>query len=187
MITQERAREILQKPELQQGLKNYQYIMQQVHAVNVSTDQTFQKTFETFYKLNRYPKEFRNLYFKLMQEKKNQSNISFKEIYDDVKYYYNKDRGGKARKEISFSSKLLHTLNDSYPIWDSVLTDKKHFNLRCNVETAVEVYKQYTHKYFDHVKSSCGQILIELFDEEFPVYKNISDVKKIDFILWQDR
>lgn len=188
MITQERAREILQKTELKKGIEKYKYIMLHLQEVDVSSDVEFQKAFETFYKLSRYPKEFRKLYFNLMEEKKNKSDVSFEEIFYIVKTFYKQiGKSNKDRTEISFSSKLLHTINDSYPIWDSVLTDKNHFNLKCNVKTAVSTYKSYEDKCNQLLNSSEGHDLIKIFNDECSLYAGISDVKKIDFILWQDR
>ena len=185
MITQEKAREILQKPGLKKGIEKYRYIMQQLNRVDVAADIEFQKAYKTFYYLRFCSQDFCKQYFKLMQQLKNNTKLDFETVFDKVKTFQQKN--GKDTNQISFSSKLAHTINPSNPIWDSIVTNENHFNLCCdNVDTAVAVYNEYKTKFNDYLSSSIGQELIKIFDEYLP-NSGISDVKKIDFILWQDR
>ena len=82
-------------------------------------------------------------------------------------------------------------MNPDIPVWDSVVTNK-HFGIKAPTGTKereqkiFERYRLYCEKYFEYLKSEEGQMLVAMFDETFPD-AGISDVKKIDFILWQDR
>lgn len=58
---------ILAKPKMRTGIERYQFIMEKVQRVDVSSDEGFQKTYENFYTLGRYPKEFRREYFAYME------------------------------------------------------------------------------------------------------------------------
>lgn len=64
--------------------------------------------------------------------------------------------------EVSFSSKLVHTLDPEQPIWDRNVTDR-HFG-----------YKIPTYGTKDREKN-----------EAFPK-TGFTDLKKVDFVLWQD-
>ena len=112
--------------------------------------------------------------------------------------------------ELSYASKMLHTISPSlYPIWDSKLIPSKqsgiydHFanpiygGIRNkhdfkDIDDAVSEYIKYTHhfnKYLDskgNENSLGGKELISLFDKAFP-NSGITDIKKIDFVLWLDR
>lgn len=54
---------ILAKPKMLTGIEQYRFIMEKVQRVDVTLDERFQKTYENFYTLSRYPKEFRREYF----------------------------------------------------------------------------------------------------------------------------
>ena len=93
---------------------------------------------------------------------------------------------------MSFSSKLLHTIKPEYPIWDSVVT-KEHFGIRppyasCKnrEQLCIERYDLYQDRFYDFMSSDEGAELIRIFDHQYP-NNGISNVKKIDFIMWQDR
>ena len=185
MITKETVTQILEKPVLTQGLEKYKYIMNTVHTTNVSTNIEFQNCYRDFYQLRRfYSDEFAKKYFNLMENLKEMPQVSFQMAFEQVKNIQGTD-------EISFSSKLAHTLNPDIPVWDSVVTNK-HFGIKVPAGTKdreqkiFERYLLYCEKYFEYLKSEEGQMLVAMFDETFPD-TGISDVKKIDFILWQDR
>lgn len=74
----ERLPAILAKPKMHIGIERYRFIMEKVWQVDVSRDEVFQKTYESFYKLSRYPKEFRRVYFAYMEQVK-KSKPSFKD------------------------------------------------------------------------------------------------------------
>ena len=185
MITKETVSQILDKPVLTQGLEKYKYIMNAVHTTNVSADMEFQNCYRDFYQLRRfYSDEFAKKYFNLMEKLKEMPEVSFQMAFEQVKNIQGTD-------EISFSSKLAHTLSPDIPVWDSVVTNK-HFGIKAPTGTKereqkiFERYRLYCEKYFEYLKSEEGQMLVAMFDETFPD-AGISDVKKIDFILWQDR
>lgn len=177
---------ILEKKEIEKGLEQYLYIMEQFNHVNVAENIEFQKAYRKFYRLYRnYSDNFCKEYFTIMENLKyDKKSIRFDNILHSVSILKN-------RLEISYSSKMLHTLNPSYPIWDSIVT-KKHFNIQnppTNIEhrelCACNKYNIYVNQFYDYLKTDEAKAIIKYFDEKYP--NNISDVKKIDFILWQDR
>jgi hypothetical protein len=178
--------EILEKPILAEGLEKYNYIMSRVQETNVSSDLDFQKVFRDFYQMRRfYSEHFARHYFTLMEQLKDTENMTFEMAIERIKHI-------QGTYEMSFASKLLHTIEPLHPIWDSVVT-QRHFAIKVpyasckNREIACCMrYAEYEDKFYDYMASDEGRTIIEQFDKKFPDNK-ISDVKKIDFVLWQDR
>ena len=186
MIETEKLTIILEKPEMAEGLRKYQKIMEAINLTDVSKDAAFQKMYRNFYRMNRfYSDEFAHAYFKIMEHLKSSPIISFEMALERVKHI-------KGSYEISFSSKLAHSIDPKLPIWDKIVT-KDHFHLRApsvsrnNRERACcKRYDDYRKRFYAYLNSPEGQLLIEEFDAAFPD-NGISNVKKVDFILWQDR
>ena len=93
---------------------------------------------------------------------------------------------------MSFVSKMVAMVDPEYPIWDSVVT-KGHFkiiapyaNAKNRLQQGIERYDQYCRNYSSYMQTEEGKKKIEEFDRLFP-QTEISDVKKLDFILWQER
>lgn len=186
MIEIEKAAEIVKKSVLRQGVDRYLFIMRRLHGVDVSRDTDFQNAYRDFYQMRRfYSDDFCRHYFKIMQNLKDTKEMTFEMAIERVKHI-------QGSYEISFSSKMAHTINPLNPIWDSVVT-KRHFGI-CppyarakNKERACcDRYDLYLDKFYDYMTTEEGIALVALFDREFP-QSGISNVKKIDFILWQDR
>lgn len=107
--------------------------------------------------------------------------------------------------EFSLSSKLLHTRNPNYPIYDSkvriYLSEQENIEFWWGQRTK-KMYGEPAPKntteenkikhdwdnlcgwYAKFLKSQRGKSWITWFNENFPNHKNISDVKKIDFIIF---
>lgn len=186
-ITEKQIREIVKSKQVEQGLAIYQSLMDRVNQINVSKDLSFQDDFRKFYQMRRfYSDDFAKHYFVLLEQLKNSGdNISMEMILERVLHIQN-------TYEISFSSKMLHTINPLKPIWDSIVT-KNHFdinapssNCKDRTRAIVKKYSLYEEKFYDFMATKEGMLIIKLFDETFPNNK-ISDVKKVDFVLWQDR
>lgn len=99
----------------------------------MSMDEGFQKTYENFYTLGRYPKEFRRDYFAYMERCK-ETGLSFEEALSYFLKY--------GTLEVSFSSKLVHTLDPEQPIWDRNVTDR-HFGYKipaCGTKLIILLY-----------------------------------------------
>ena len=96
--------------------------------------------------------------------------------------------------EASFSSKLLSTINPNMPIWDQYVllnlglkATPQYMNNKLRLEKSVDIYKAICRWYDDRINSQLGKAEIALFDKTFQKYVWISNVKKIDFLLWSKR
>lgn len=178
--------ETLHKVKLAEGLKTYQYLMTSLHSTDVSRDEAFQTAFRNFYQMRSfYSDEFARSYFKLMEKLKDYGpDMTFKIAFERVKHIQH-------TYEMSFSSKLAHTINPLLPIWDSVVTSG-HFGIRPpyaghkdRENACCDKYTIFEDVFYDYMASDDGIEIIHAFDQVFPD-NGISDVKKIDFVLWQD-
>ena len=173
---------ILAKPRMLTGIERYRSIMEKLWRVDVSLDERFQKTYENFYTLGRYSKEFRRDYFAYMERCK-ETVPSFEEALSYFLKY--------GTLEVSFSSKLVHTLDPEQPIWDKNVTDR-HFGYKIPAygtkdreKKILDRYKRYKRDFLNYVASDDGKAVIRAFDEAFPK-TGFTDLKKVDFVLWQD-
>ena len=101
----------LEKTIIGEGLKKYRYIMDNLHTVDVSQNKDFQTAFNHFYRIVSRPPQFYTGYYDFLQRNKNNKAAAIEEILQHLH-----PLSGKV--ELSFSSKLLHTINPDFPIWD---------------------------------------------------------------------
>ena len=87
--------------------------------------------------------------------------------------------------EISFASKLLHTVNPDYPIWDSQINKKLGIrNSKKTINDAVKAYDELCTRYALMKKDQQFKTFVFNFDSLFPKFTWITETKKIDFYLW---
>ena len=169
---------ILDRVEI--GVDKYNWIMKRVHEVDVSTDTEFQRFFNGFYRMRQRPASFYASYYSYLEHNKHNRELTFEEI---VAYLYQETGSIHA----SFSSKLLATVNPDMPIWDKFvlqnlgLRTPYHYE-KNRLQKTVQLYQRIC----DWYKSSEATEKLNAFNRLFPNV-DISDVKKIDFILWATR
>jgi hypothetical protein len=95
------------------------------------------------------------------------------------------------RIEASFASKLVATLDPNKPVVDKFVLD--NFGLRLpyystdNRESkTIQVYSQLCRKYEGLMACPIAHIICANFAKMYP-WANITDLKKVDFVLWQIR
>ena len=96
---------------------------------------------------------------------------------------------GKNKYHYSFASKLAHTLDENFPIWDSMI--RKVFGYVNPKGNDPEKLGDDFRDLIENIQSAYQQIIKEdlliecltRFDEKFKD-NNISTLKKIDFIFW---
>lgn len=169
----------------------YVHIMQNVNPL----DPQFQNDFNDCYGLNASLGMNKTAFYKTFDgyyNHKNNKYVSYRNILNDLK-----SPSGTGRKEVSFGSKLLHTIDCDEPIYDNKVIKKlcssfgteryfrgvsKTIN---SIDTAVTVYNALRACYFDCLLPYAQKVgYFVAFDRAFPFAKHISEVKKIDFYLW---
>ncbi len=167
------------------GIVKYQKIQKLLHLVDVSTDKDFQKMFNGFYRIRQRSSEWYDIYYNYMEKMKNEKNVNF----TDTLFYFKEHLN---RYEPSFSSKLISSLDTKLPVWDSYVLGN------CGIKPpsysdanrhlkSVQIYQQLANWYADYLKTDEARAIIGIFDENIGSESNISDIKKVDFVLWQIR
>ncbi len=168
--------------KIEPGLKKYEHIMNRLHETDVSKDIEFQRMFNGFYKIRRN-QEFRNEYYQFLE--RNKTNVlSFDTV---IKHLYNKLQ----RIEPSFSSKMVATINPSFPVWDEYVLKnlglkKTYSGSKNRIDKTIDLYNIIVKWYVDFLPTDDAKKMIILFNERYKC-ANITDTKKIDLILWQMR
>ena len=182
MFTQDRILSILENKDLEKGLRAYCSIVRYFGATDVSCDRDFWRMFRAFYRMRRND-EFAEKFFAILQSYKGRPAPDFAQVFTEI-------YEATGRYEVSFASKLLNLLDGRAPIWDSVVaTGVFGYKLpytyaKDRAAVCIERYEAYKAAFLAYVSSPEGRMIAELFDRKFPD-SGISDVKKVDFVLWK--
>ena len=162
------------------GIEKYNWIMKRVHKTDVSSDAEFQRAFNGFYRMRQRPASYYASYYTYLEKNKNNQDLSF----EDVTTYLYQETGSI---HAPFSSKLLATVNPDMPIWDKFVL--QNLGLRTpysyekdRLQKTIQLYQ----KICDWYQTDEAIKKLAVFNQQFPG-TNITDVKKIDFILWATR
>ena len=178
-------------------------------AIMNSGDSIDQSKFRTFYRMNGkgLSNEFYNVYFSILKTKSvgndtlgltnesatNDFLLILKGLYavDSSNHKNRKDRKNKSKKiHFSFSSKLLHTLNPSCPIYDSkiaafyFLPDTTAKTAEYRFELCKKQYEFLMDEYERIKKENLLDETISSFKSKVNDFEKISFTKQIDYILW---
>lgn len=180
--------EILGRPQLETDIETYQYLVATVKSKkNLSEDvEGFQKKYNKFFVMMAHSSRYYQLYYKYMDDKNAKGE---KPQFNEVLSYIFKETG---RVETSFSSKMVAVFDPFQPIWDNIVANvcfgyevpyrgKKPEE---KLEIALELYPEYVKDFLKYKEGTNAKMIVRKFNECFP-NKDITDVKKIDFVLWK--
>lgn len=87
----------------------------------------------------------------------------------------------------------MATINPNFPVWDSEVLARLHLTVpsssldkNIRFEKIVKTYDEIIHWYSDFLHTEEAKNMIKIFDEKNGI-SNITNLKKIDLILWQTR
>ena len=167
------------------GLDSYAHIVRRVWETDVRRDPVFQKFFNRFFRVRRN-QQWREQFYRIFEEAKpHAKEITFERILLDI---YN----STGRTEASFASKLLASVNPDKPIWDSKVL--AFFGLKPPLGTVgerhdaiVKIYGEIEDWYQKYLPTSDARKNLDIFNRQLPHYTWLSNVKKIDFMIWSNR
>ena len=176
---------------IEKGLLDYDFIMKNWK----SNSSDFQEVYYEFYLKAEFA-TFGNLYNRIVYFNRLKAMKPTDTLFD-IMADLNKI---KKHNEFSVSTKLLHTFNPANPIYDSkireYLSKDEHVDLWWNLSKtgaprSTPKIDKIKHDwvvlndwYNSFLKSTDGKKWIAWFNGQFPKYTSISDVKKIDFIIF---
>lgn len=165
------------------GLDKYADILRNVREKDVSCDKSFQHMFNAFYRVRRNA-EWQKTYYMIFEHAKNEY-CSFADVIERL--YME-----TGNVEPSFSSKMIATIDTQMPIWDQYVLKNLKLELkgktpREKISNAIQLYDRIRNWYQEYLLTEVAQRNIDEFNRRLPSYSWISDVKKIDYLLWSRR
>jgi len=171
----------------QESVDVYLFLKKEYKKGNIKNNTLFQFVFRSYYRLDNagLSDKLKVRYFELMAEGKNNLEDIILELYEF--------KNSKKQKTIqfSFATKLLHTLDNSKPIFDAEVSRVFHKsrqgeNKNEKIKSCLDIYKFLESMYSDLLKDEKIKKIILKFRAEFNVKdKNeVSDTKVLDFIIW---
>lgn len=166
------------------GISQYLEIMELLPSVDVAADRDFQRKFNAFYRIRQRSAEWYKTYYAVMQQWKG-THLTFDGVLDRLWQDLH-------RYEPSFSSKLVATLDPDQPVWDRYVLDNTRtkapsYASRDRLAQAKAAYRCIQTWYREFLGSHEGSLVVRLFSSAVKEHASITDLKKVDFVLWQIR
>ncbi len=164
------------------GLERYCWIQGNLQRCDVVSDHIFRSRFNHFYRVRRNG-SWQNCFYNLLEKRKT-IGIAFPvALHELVK--------ATSRIEASFASKLVATIHPEMPVIDKFVLNNFGLHLpfqysRDRERGCVRVYNQLCESYSTFMKTDQARKIREKFESIFP-WAQITNVKKIDLVLWQIR
>ena len=172
-----------------ESIEVYSFLKEQFEKSNVTGNYLFQFVYRNFYRLDNagLTSQFKTEYFKILEENRNNKIFHFDEI---LKRLYNfPNRKGQNTLQFSFVTKMLNTIDNKMPIYDSEVA--KMFSVSRPNSTDFEKKLDLYLEQLNVIQESYEQIInhnklpnvSQRFDEKFKSH-NLDEMKKLDFIFW---
>lgn len=168
-------------------LQRYDYLQTTLAITDVSTDLTFQRTFNGYYRMRSRPADWYTNFYKLLESRKRDTDIQFQEVLRTI----HRETG---RVEPSFSSKLVATIYPESPVYDRYVRENLGIAIPRQTDPApvrlrgfIQAYAQLCKQVIALVNASDFLVIKGHFDRVFPRYTHFSEVKKLDLLLWKLR
>ena len=165
-------------------MDRYRYLMTRFWQCDVRSDAAFQRTFNGLYMVRRGAL-WREAFYQLFEDEKSRSDRNFERVLTAL-------HDATGRIEASFASKLHATIDPNMPVYDSWV--RLNMSLQARSGPAQQRVPALCADY-ERIVSSYAWIIDQpdyagaraAFDHALPDLCDISDVKKIDLLLWQSR
>jgi hypothetical protein len=152
---------------------------------DIIKNKAFQKTYKRFYRLGRnFGDKLSKRYFELLQRR--EGNI------EKILIELSKIKGSNNKFSVwlAFASKLIHTIDNNQPIYDSrvakILNIKSNYNIKGidrRINDRLVTYDLLKKKFGEILANQEIKRIIHNFKKRLEV--NINNVKMLDFILWK--
>ncbi len=176
MVTQKQIDSALGK--LRKPIDTYSRLQRSLRFVNVAEDKEFQRRFTKYYGVRFLKAVPRQGLFDLLEESKN--------LPADFESILEKLCAVTGRMEESFASKLAATIDPDLPVIDRWVRDNLGLRRASSTENAKENHQKIRERYAEFLSTENGKYLVRRFTETYPE-AHVTQVKILDFILWQTR
>ncbi|MDP3699259.1 MAG: hypothetical protein Q8R47_06780 [Nanoarchaeota archaeon] len=165
----------------QESIDVYKFL-QQSFPTKVD-ENVFNFVYRSFYRLDNagLSDKWKLKYFVLLKNKETSLPIILKILYDI------KRLKGDHSYQFSFATKLIHTINNDAPIYDSLVDGifefRKPKNNKNTINWCIKTYDLLKKEYTSLLQDDQVQQCIKKFKKKYSA-QTISDTKALDFILW---
>jgi len=171
------------------GLPKYLDIIMTAKLGGSFATPEFRTMYNSYYVVQRKKPLWYDCYYSLMEEQAKKAR-TFEGLLRELLPF--------GAIDVSFSSKLLSTIDPSRPIWDQYVlkslgmySEWQSFSGKSKetrIQKAINLYEKIECWYADFLDSENGKACIAQFDAALPKYASLlSDVKKVDFMLYSKR
>lgn len=192
---------ILSSRKLQDGIEDYVFLKKEFDKSDILNNSEFQSVFCEFYGMNqaRLTDQFKRRYFELLAGRKANLEYILKELYAIPS---NKNQH---KIQFSFATKLVHTIDNSKPIYDSNMINLlKDYGLSSEAEAFLKVKEKQPASKDERIRIRAFLELCDRLEKTYPkflaqekmrivigeLYNKfqystvISKTKALDFIFW---
>ena len=172
--------------KIQKGYDDYLFIMKNMHIF----DNDFKKKLANFYKLDQGMRNTndKKSFFNLLKECINNQQDDYATVLKNLSLK-------TGRNEMSFASKIVATVNPEKPIDDRIvlghfkISRPSYGDLKQKISKSINIHNEIEEEYLKFLKSKLGEELMDNFNIRIKQQHNfkITNIKKLDFILWQTR
>ena len=164
----------------------YSFLKNEYAKENILNNLVFQFVFISYYKLGNagLSDEIKSRFFELLAQKQTNLELILSKLYEIPTLK------GVNTIQFSFATKLLHTIDNDKPIFDSNVEKSTNIKLRgsdkdTKIRSRIEAYDSLEKLYAKLKEDDKTKKLISKFRLKFKVNdEKISDTKVLDFIMW---
>ena len=164
----------------------YVFLKNEYDKGNILNNFVFQYVFKSYWRIDNagWSDKMKKQFFILLSEKQADLKIILSELYKIPTLR------GKNSIQFSFATKLLHTINNDSPIFDSMVgkiikMDVKGNNKDEKINSCIEIQNYLKESYKKLITDAKIQQAISDFRTKFGVeIKEMSDTKILDSIIW---
>jgi hypothetical protein len=189
----ENIAKILDTVDRRKDIDPYLSMTGMFRAGSVSDNDEYQAMYRKYWQLNaaRLSDSFCKHYFQVMERCRHSNNLNIKEV---VEALYSVPSNSKGRKTIqfSFATKLLHTIDNTLPVYDSLVGDFYFFpQIKPSwsySQKLVAHLRAYDFLIREHRRVLDTRLLAEsirMFRDRFGLPGAYTDQKIIDTVLWR--
>ncbi|WP_082232694.1 hypothetical protein [Halobacillus massiliensis] len=170
----------------------YAYLHENFKHTYIPDDTLYQFIFRYFFKLDNpsLTNEFEEEYFKVMEEQRDKERPSIVQI--TKRLYEIKNHKGNPTMQFPLAAAMLHVINPAFPSYDSDIAKAFDFSSTYHLSGFDKKMKRYIGQYQHTFKTyrelledEAVRPLINHFNEKFPDYKDLPEVKKIELVVCQ--
>lgn len=172
----------------QESISVYLFLKNEHKKRNIGNNLLFQFIFRSYYRLDNggLGDKLKERYFVLLSNKQK----DLKKILSELYKIPTLNSKNKNTIQFSFATKLIHTLDNNKPIFDTevsrvILEKVQGKNKRDKIDSYLKIYEGLEGLYTSLLKDGDIKNIIKKFRSKFKVKNNsISAIKVLDFIIW---